>query len=60
LFRLLKRLFYKFKTRFYAKGKQLDIIGETYGLKRKTSYLICKESDKSFKKRIIKKIKSYK
>lgn len=58
MLRFLKQLFCR--SKLFAKGKQLDIMAEIYGIKRKRSYLVVKESDKNLKKRIINKIKSYK
>ncbi len=36
-----------------VKGKDLDQIARTYGLKRETYFFFFKESDKSLKKRIM-------
>lgn len=42
------------------KGKYLDRMGSLYGLKRKRRFLILKESDEDFRKRIIQAIQSKK
>ncbi len=48
------------KKNLPVKGKVLDQLGVLYKLERKRYYLIFKESDKSFKKRLQEKIKDIK
>ena len=60
MFKFLKRLFCKHKFIAIAKGKQLDIIAELYGIKRNRHHLIFRETDKNFRKRIVAIIKSCK